>query len=202
MYLLYWILGWSDFRERTIGHVVPNCYRTQIPKFNFEMLLFNLAQGITNFLLLGLHNFFLNTFLETVPGGLFDYFCKSKKIRETEQNMCFSFDQVKNNVAHFEGLKKLQEKGRYSQICFWKWKLCRARARPNLPILGNWTHTNITDRQQCIQFRKSQKVVSLHLTLYSTYELHISLNITFTKWMPEELFSNNCFSLKQNSQQI
>ena len=101
--------------------------------------------------------FFLNTFLETVPGGLFDYFCKSKKIRETEQKMCFSFDQVKNNVAHFEGLKKLQEKGRYSQICFWKWKFCRARARPNLPILGNWTHTNITDRQQCIQFRKSPK---------------------------------------------
>ena len=26
---------------------VPNCHRTPIPKFHFEMLLFNLAQGLT-----------------------------------------------------------------------------------------------------------------------------------------------------------
>ena len=34
-------LGWSDFCRKKLntGHVVPNCYRTPIPKCRFEMLL-------------------------------------------------------------------------------------------------------------------------------------------------------------------
>ena len=34
-------VGRSDFREKKLGtlQVVPNCYRIQIPKFHYEMLL-------------------------------------------------------------------------------------------------------------------------------------------------------------------
>ena len=40
-------VGWSDFWEFVyyISHVVPNCYRTSIPKFHILMLLFQLSEG-------------------------------------------------------------------------------------------------------------------------------------------------------------
>ena len=41
-----------------------------------------------------------------------------------------------------------------------------ARARPNLPIFGNWTHKNIPDHQHSARFRKSQKVLYLSTLAY------------------------------------
>ena len=42
-------------------------------------------------------------------------------------------------------------------------------ALPNLPIYWNWNPNNIHDQKQCVQFRKSQKVLkSLHPTLIKT----------------------------------
>ena len=46
------VLGWSDFWSRKkfdTFHAVPNCYKTPIPKFHYEMLLFGLAQGLWKF---------------------------------------------------------------------------------------------------------------------------------------------------------
>ena len=44
-------VGWSDFWRKKTGswELMPNCNRIPIPKFHFEMLIFNLAQGLTKF---------------------------------------------------------------------------------------------------------------------------------------------------------
>ena len=44
-------IGLSDLREKQNGHLLPNCFRTPIPKFNFLLLLFNLAQGLREYCL-------------------------------------------------------------------------------------------------------------------------------------------------------
>ena len=41
------MVEWFLFEKTGIQQVVPNCYRTAIPKFHFEMLLFNLVQGLS-----------------------------------------------------------------------------------------------------------------------------------------------------------
>ena len=60
-------VGWSEFWDEKYKHlrqVVPNCWRTALPKFNFLMLLFNLAQSLRKFWLLHYckisKNYFLN----------------------------------------------------------------------------------------------------------------------------------------------
>ena len=44
-------LGWSDFLIQKLEtyHVVPNCFRTSIPKMSLLIMLFNLLQGLNNF---------------------------------------------------------------------------------------------------------------------------------------------------------
>ena len=51
-------------------------YRTQIPKFHFEMLLFNLAQGLRKCWQLPKKKFVLVflRFLEPAPGGMYVFF--------------------------------------------------------------------------------------------------------------------------------
>ena len=46
------LLGWSDFwkkEKKQHSQVVPNCYRTPIPKIFFEMMLLSWAQCLINF---------------------------------------------------------------------------------------------------------------------------------------------------------
>ena len=47
--LVFCVVGWSDFEKKEkldTCHVVHNLCKTPIPKFYFEMLFFNSAQGL------------------------------------------------------------------------------------------------------------------------------------------------------------
>ena len=92
------------FREKKTctRQVVPNCVRIPIPKFLFEMLLFNLAQGLRIFLL---HQ--KKHFVKPVSGGnvLFKL-CKNLKLRETKNLILMFF--LSTNKKHFSPFWGLQ----------------------------------------------------------------------------------------------
>ena len=76
---------------------MPNCYRTSIPKFHVEMLLFNLGSYPK------MVHMFLKTFVEPAPGGnVFFDFCKAKN---EEKKLGFHLSKSKNYFAHFGSLK-------------------------------------------------------------------------------------------------
>ena len=58
-------------KKTSTRQVVPNCYRTPIPKVLFEMLPFNLSAGPPKMLTVTLKcaHILLYTFLELAPGG-------------------------------------------------------------------------------------------------------------------------------------
>ena len=60
------LLGWSDFWRKKLDtfHVLPNCYRTPIPKFYFKVMLFGLAQGLSIFWLLPLNETKKNLYIQ------------------------------------------------------------------------------------------------------------------------------------------
>ena len=64
-------IGWSDFWRKQLDTypVVPNCYRTPILKFQFEMLLFGVLQGLWKFYCYPKMD--KTILIEPAPGGIF-----------------------------------------------------------------------------------------------------------------------------------
>ena len=99
-------VGWSDKKQSLLDHVLLYQIIIINPRFQFEMLLFKLPQG----LIVPQKNltvtpkwvcfFFFQTFLELATGG--NVFFNEEKLLKN----WFSFDQVKNSFAHFGGLTK------------------------------------------------------------------------------------------------
>ena len=88
-------------REKKLDtfHVVPNFYRTPIPKFNFEMMLLACRRASENFDCypkMGKKYVF-----GAWPGGMFFLFFKAKNEEKLKKMFGFSFVQVKNLFAYF-----------------------------------------------------------------------------------------------------
>ena len=118
-------------------HLLQNCYRNPIPKFPFEILLF---ENFNCYPKMDKKNK-CQDFLSLRQGGMSALIFKKLKINRNSKILIFPLSNSK--------------------------PFCPLCGPNNLPIFGNRTHKNINDRQQCVHFQKSQKVVN-HSTLMHT----------------------------------
>ena len=158
------------------------CYRTSIPKYHFEMLLFNLAQGAENF---DFYPKMGNTIFWSLQAQWRNVFFEFLKATNEEKlkKICFSVDQVNTVLTNFGGLKKVQrilfqifswallfEKKKHffenktfnvrSFKFFWTILL---RAQPNLPFFKGLNSKKYIWSAAMRPISKSQKVL-VHLT--------------------------------------
>ena len=100
-------VGWSDFGEKTIGHL--HCCDKLYQDPNSKILLFNGAFR----LIAGSQNLLANTFYEQNNKffiTLFKLAIGGRGGNVFLDNFYFSSDQVKNSLAHFRDLKKYNNK--------------------------------------------------------------------------------------------
>ena len=105
------------FDEEKVGtrQVVPNCFRTPIPKFHFLMFLFNLVLGLRKFYRNQFLTFFY--FLILHHGGRGMYFFKAKNVEKLLN---------RKTIFPILGAYKIVKQLLISIFLFVELKLCRA----------------------------------------------------------------------------